>query len=133
MMSILHDWYPGDRALEFVLIVTAGVALISGVAWMVSCRLTWHPASRHLVLISALFGCLAMPVLAAALSASGCAIISIPILPVESTRVGPDIPRVNTQRSSPVQPAARDLLETAADGPGDSMALPQSRDEHNTQ
>jgi hypothetical protein len=29
MMSILHDWYLGDRALEFVLIVTVGVALLS--------------------------------------------------------------------------------------------------------
>ncbi len=69
MMSILHDWYLGDRVLEFVLIVTVGVALLSGAAWVVSWRLARQPASRHLVLISALFGCLAMPALAGVLSA----------------------------------------------------------------
>ena len=82
-MSILHDLYPGDRALEFFLIVALGVMLLSTAAWAVAWRLAKKPAARHLVLISALFGCLAMPVMAAAFSASGLTLISIPLLPAK--------------------------------------------------
>jgi beta-lactamase regulating signal transducer with metallopeptidase domain/thiol-disulfide isomerase/thioredoxin len=80
-MSILQAWYPGDRALEFGLIIALGVMLLSGAAWIAARRLPTRPAARHLVLISALFGCLAMPVVAAAFSTLGFALISIPILP----------------------------------------------------
>jgi hypothetical protein len=67
-MSVLQDLYPGDRALEFFLIVALGVIFLSTAAWAVACRLPKKPASRHLVLIAALFGCLAMPVMATAFS-----------------------------------------------------------------
>ncbi len=127
MMSILRDWYLGERVLEFVLIVTVGVALLSGVAWVVSWRLARQPASRHLVLVSALIGCLAMPVLAAALSACGCAIISIPILPVVSSPLDSGITRLGPQRGSTVDPAARDPLRTATAGLGEPVGLSRSR------
>ena len=48
------DWHPGDRALDFALIVALGVTLLSGAAWVVSSRLPRKPATRHLVLLSAL-------------------------------------------------------------------------------
>ena len=126
MMSILLDWYPGDRALEFVLIVAVGVAFLSGVAWIVSYRLARQPATRHLVLSSALFGCLAMPILAAALSACGCAFISIPLLPPESFRVEPDSTRVVPPTGSAFHPLARDPLEAASDGRGEPVAVSRS-------
>jgi len=127
MMSILHDWYPGDRVLEFVLIVTVGVALLSGVAWIVSWRLARQPASRHLVLISALFGCLAMPVLAVALSACGCAIISIPILPVASFPGDTGITRLGPQRDSTGESVAGDPLGTATAGLREPVGLSRLR------
>ena len=83
MTSILHDWYVGDRALEFALVVAVGVALLSSVAWLISRRLTRQPASRHLVLVWALLGCLVVPVLAAALHACGLSFVAIPVLPAE--------------------------------------------------
>jgi len=87
-MSVLHDWYPGDRFVEFVLIVALGVTFLSTSAWVVASWLSRRAAARHLVLISALFGCLAMPVLAAAFSASGLTLIAIPLLPAGAN--GPD-------------------------------------------
>jgi beta-lactamase regulating signal transducer with metallopeptidase domain len=83
-MSFLRDLYPGDRALEFFLIVALGVIFLSTAAWVVAWRLPKKPAARHLVLISALFGCLAMPVMEAAFSASGVTLISIPLLPAKA-------------------------------------------------
>ena len=83
-MSILQVLYPGDRALEFFLIVTLGVVFLSTAAWVVAWRLPKKPAARHLVLVSALFGCLAMPLMATAFSASGVTLISIPLLPAKS-------------------------------------------------
>ncbi len=123
MMSILHDWYPGDSALEFVLIVAVGVALLSGVAWIVSCRLGRQPATRHLVLSSALFGCLAMPILAAALSDCGCAFIAIPLLPAESFRVDTGSAHVGSPSGWMLEPMARDALGAASDGRGEPVAL----------
>ena len=82
-MSILNDWYPGDRALDFLLIVALGVTLLSTAAWAVARGLRREPAARHLVLVSALFCCLAMPPLAALFTASGWALVSIPLLPAE--------------------------------------------------
>ena len=64
-MSILQDWYPGDRLVEVLLIVALGVLILSAAAWCVARVLSKMPAARHLVLISAIFGCLAMPVMAA--------------------------------------------------------------------
>ncbi len=90
MMTTLIDWYPGDRALDFVLIVVFGVALLSGGAWLVSWRLPRRPATRHLVLVSAMVCCLAMPGLASLFTVSGLTLIAIPLLPAEPIRRGWD-------------------------------------------
>ncbi len=80
-MSMLQYWSPGDQALEFFAIVALGVGLLSTAAWIVARCLARNPAARHLVLLSALFGCLGVPALAAAFSLLGFTILSIPLLP----------------------------------------------------
>src|SRR5215831_5034738 len=94
MMATLIDWYPGDRALDFVLIVAFGVALLSGAAWIVSWRLPRKPAARHLVLVSAMICCLAMPALASVVTASGWTLIAIPLLPANPAERDWDSARV---------------------------------------
>ncbi len=83
MMLTFPDWYPGDPVLEYVSIVALGVTLLSTIAWAVAWPLPNQPVIRHLVLVSALFGCLGMPVLAAASAAFGFRLVSIPILPAQ--------------------------------------------------
>ena len=80
-MSALIHVYPGDRAVEWFLVVLLGVALLSSAGWLSVRRLTGTPATRHLVLFSALSCCLTLPALAWVLSASGLTLFSIPILP----------------------------------------------------
>ena len=94
-MSVLQAWYPGDRVLELCLIVALGVMLLSTAAWVVARRLPKKPATRHLVLISALFGCLAMPVMAMAFNTSGLTLISIPLLPAKPSETGWSVVRRN--------------------------------------
>ena len=79
-MSILQSGYPGDRAVEFLLIVGSGVALLLTMAWIVASRLPQRPAARHLVLSSAIGGSLSVPLLAAAFSATGFTLIAVPLL-----------------------------------------------------
>ncbi len=81
-MSVLHDWYPGDPTLEFFAIIAIGVALLSTLAWATALCQPRNPAARHLVLLWALFGCLAMPALAALFSVLGFTILSIPLFPL---------------------------------------------------
>jgi len=85
-MSLLIGGHLVDRILDVALIVALGVTLLSGAAWVVSWRLKRKPATRHLVLLSALISCLAMPVLAAVFTASGLTLISIPLLPAVADR-----------------------------------------------
>jgi beta-lactamase regulating signal transducer with metallopeptidase domain/thiol-disulfide isomerase/thioredoxin/uncharacterized GH25 family protein len=85
-MSLLMGWHLVDRILDFALIVAFGVTLLSGGAWAASWLLPRKPATRHLVLVSALICCLAMPVLAAVFTASGLTLISIPLLPAGTDR-----------------------------------------------
>ncbi len=85
-MSLLIDWHVADRVFDFSLIVALGVTLLSGAAWTVSWLLRRKPAIRHLVLLSALICCLAIPVLAAVCIASGLTLISIPLLPAGAER-----------------------------------------------
>ena len=104
-MSVLQALYPGDRVLELCLIVALGVMLLSTAAWVVARRLPKRPATRHLVLISALFGCLAMPFMAMAFNASGLTLISIPLLPAEPFETGLSIARAFADACVPVHPA----------------------------
>jgi beta-lactamase regulating signal transducer with metallopeptidase domain/protocatechuate 3,4-dioxygenase beta subunit/thiol-disulfide isomerase/thioredoxin len=109
MTSILQDRYPGDRSVELLLIVALGVALLSAVAWVIAKGLPKRPAGRHLVLISALCGCLAMPALALAFGASGFALFSIPLMPA-----GPE----------PSRPTAVGMMQLPATG---RLAIPVDR------
>ncbi len=93
-MTTLYDLYPGDRALDFVLIVVLGVTLLSGAAWFFSSRLPRQPAARHLILVSALLCSLGMPVLALIFSASGMTLITIPLLPATPARRDVVLPHV---------------------------------------
>ena len=86
-MSTLMRCYPGDRGLDFLLVVTLGVALASSAAWLLSRRLAANAALRHLVLSSALVCCLASPVLVWFCSAAGVTLVSIPILCGEQPRM----------------------------------------------
>ena len=87
-MSALQYIYPGDRAVEFLVIVALGVALLSSAGWLISRRLTGKPALRHLVLLSALICCLVMPVLAGVSSALKVTLITIAVLPAEGAPTG---------------------------------------------
>jgi beta-lactamase regulating signal transducer with metallopeptidase domain len=113
-MSMLQHWYPGDPAVEILLIVALGVLLLSTAAWVAAFLLPRKPAARHLVLVSALFGCLAMPVLAVAFSATGFALFAIPLLPARSpdplaTYVTLDRPLTSNDRET----ALADALQSA--------------------
>jgi beta-lactamase regulating signal transducer with metallopeptidase domain len=79
-MSTFIRCYPGDPTLAFLLVVTLGVALASGAAWLISRRLAGQAALRHLVLFSALIGCLASPAVAWLCARAGLTLVSLPIL-----------------------------------------------------
>jgi beta-lactamase regulating signal transducer with metallopeptidase domain len=89
VISTLIRCYPGDRSLAFFLAVTLGVALASGAAWLISRRLAGKAALRHLVLFSALIGCLASPAAAWLCAATGLTLVSFPILRGEQGRTAP--------------------------------------------
>ncbi|WP_165223809.1 M56 family metallopeptidase [Aquisphaera insulae] len=82
LMTIVERIYPGDTAVAWLGIVSAGVALLAAMA-VLAARLRWlarRPAPRHAVLYSALVGGLVMPLLAALVAAAGLA-IAVPVLP----------------------------------------------------
>jgi beta-lactamase regulating signal transducer with metallopeptidase domain/thiol-disulfide isomerase/thioredoxin len=107
-MFRLLDLHVVDCVFDFALIVAIGVAVQSGAAWLVSRYLPRKAAARHLVLSAALAGCLAVPVLAAAFTASGWTLISVPLLPVTSAQ---DVGVVRPPTPTPVgaRPSARAL------------------------
>ncbi len=96
-MLTLMQWYPGDRACDFFLIVAIGVTLLSAAAWVVAWRLPRRPATRHLVLASAMICCLAMPALASVFAASGWALIAIPLLPAGRASDSTPMPSVDAR------------------------------------
>ncbi|MGC1276042.1 MAG: M56 family metallopeptidase [Planctomycetaceae bacterium] len=88
-MTNAIDWNPGNDILEFVLVVTLGVTLVSSVAWLVAKRLAGNAAVRHLVLFSALVCCLASPTLSWFCEATGLALVSVPLFRGEQTQTSP--------------------------------------------
>ncbi len=86
-MSALIHWYPGDRALDLFLVVALGVSILSNAGWVVARRLVGKPATRHLVLFSALLSCLAFPALAWFFAASGVTLFTIRVLPAEPASI----------------------------------------------
>lgn len=95
-MSSLIRCYPGDRGLDFLLVVTLGVALASSAAWLISRRLAGKAALRHLVLFSALICCLASPAVAWFCAAAGLTLVSIPILRGEQGRMASGVTQIET-------------------------------------
>jgi beta-lactamase regulating signal transducer with metallopeptidase domain len=85
-MSTLLRCYPGDGIVEYWLVVTLVVALVSSAGWLVSRRLARHAALRHLVLYSALVSCLAAPAVIWLCFATGLALVSFPIFTAEHSR-----------------------------------------------
>lgn len=79
-MTALIRWSPGDRAIEFALVLMMVVWLTSSLARCIARRLPNQAALRHLVLISALVCCLASPVLIWFWKAAGVSVVSIPLL-----------------------------------------------------
>jgi hypothetical protein len=69
---------PGDRAVEFLLVVTLGVTFLSGVAWAVSRLLSGDVALRQRILLAGLICCLALPALAGLCSASRLVLVTVP-------------------------------------------------------
>jgi hypothetical protein len=98
-MSTLIHWYPGDGALDILLVVTLAVALASSAAWLVSRRLAGQAELRHLVLFCALICCLASPALAWFCSTAGLTLVSIPILPGPS----PSSPKLPVEQGLPAE------------------------------
>jgi beta-lactamase regulating signal transducer with metallopeptidase domain/thiol-disulfide isomerase/thioredoxin/protocatechuate 3,4-dioxygenase beta subunit len=121
-MSTLIDWYPGDRACDFFLIVALGVTLLSSAAWVISWRLPRRPATRHLVLSSALMCCLGIPLLASVCLESGWTLISIPLLPARPAEPGPDLAPAEPVRVPATRQSSGDHLRTAIE-PSDLARL----------
>ncbi len=132
VMPTLMPWYPGDRALDFLLIVAVGVTLLSSAAWVVAWRLPRRPATRHLVLASALICCLGMPLLASVFTASGFTLISIPLLPAQPANLISDGPRDVYEPHEPVASNLKSRLSPTTAGrrpsrglrPSDSTSTP---------
>src|SRR5262249_51575728 len=100
VMSPLIRCYPGDRSLDFLLVVTVGVALASSAAWILARRLAGKAALRHLVLFSALVWCLAYPLVAWFCAATGLTLVSFPILRGEQSKMDSGGPPIETDSVS---------------------------------
>ena len=90
-MSTFIDCYPGDRVLDFLLVVALCVAVLSSAAWIISRRLAGKAALRHLVLVVALGCCLASPGLAWFYNAAGLRLVSFPLLCGRSVTKADDV------------------------------------------
>ena len=115
-MATIITGYPGDRACDFLLIVSLGVALLSSTAWLVAWCLPRQPATRHLVLVSALICCLGMPVLASVFTASGWTLIAIPLLPARPLETDSALAGVPAVHSRPVDSALQPDVPVALRG-----------------
>jgi beta-lactamase regulating signal transducer with metallopeptidase domain len=122
-----QDWYSADRAVEFLVTVALGVLLLSTAAWVAAWRLPKQPAVRHLVLLSALLGCLGMPILAAVFVASGLRLISLPILPVGPVATDSSDAFAKPQHLTPPRHLADDLLPSLADHQAETGTSPRAR------
>src|SRR2546423_1364379 len=85
-MPTLLRCYPGDGIVEYWLVVTLVVMLVSSAGWVVSRRLARHAALRHLVLYSALLSCLVAPAVVWFCFETDLALVSFPIFTAEHSR-----------------------------------------------
>lgn len=77
-MSGLLGLSPGEGLTGLLLAVTAGVALTSAGAWVGARYLVRNAALRHVLLLSALLSCLALPAVASVCAATGFVLVTIP-------------------------------------------------------
>jgi hypothetical protein len=127
-MSTFIDCYPGDRAIDFLLVVSLCVAFLSSTAWIVSQRLARKAALRHLVLLAALGCCLASPGLALFCNAVGFRLVSFPILCERSVTNDADFANGKQFQCEPL-PASTESPRLAAKEPL-SQASGQSDDKN---
>ena len=125
-MIPLIRFYPGNRGVEFLLVVALGVALASSAAWFLSRRLAGKAALRHLVLFSALVCCLALPVLTWLFAAAGLNVVSIPILRGESGRSASAVPNVESGTAD-LRPRQPDSLPAATGLPAPKAITPTTK------
>ncbi len=119
-MSSLERLYPGDQILACMLVVVLAVTLLSTVALVLSRGLKSRAALRHCVLLSALIGDLATPMLAALWFAAGFSMVSLGWLPSPRTEGHTDTPVVvessqvvaRVSDSSEPPPAAQAAMST---------------------
>jgi beta-lactamase regulating signal transducer with metallopeptidase domain len=78
-MAFLTRWYPGDRAFEFMLVVSVGIVILSSAGWIIARCLPRRPAARHLVLLAALIASVLLPALGSVCAVIGFEMLSIPI------------------------------------------------------
>jgi beta-lactamase regulating signal transducer with metallopeptidase domain len=110
--------YPGDRDLDFLLVVISGVALVSSAACLISRRLSGKAALQHLVLFSALISCSAIPAIAWICATAGLTLVSIPMLHSEQFEMAPAVAQIEsdpaTMTSCPLAdpPAVTDQLDS---------------------
>src|SRR5580692_3115743 len=107
----LERLYPGDQILACMLVVVLAVTLLSTVALVLSQGLKARAALRHCVLLSALIGDLATPILAALWFAAGCSTVSLGWLP--SARTGDRTIAPLVAESAQVVAPARGSFEAA--------------------
>ncbi len=108
-MFPLERLYPGDQILACLLVVVLAVTLLSTVALVLSQGLKARAALRHCVLLSALIGDLATPILAALWFAAGCSTVSLGWLP--SARTGDRAVAPVVVESAPDFARAKDSVE----------------------
>jgi beta-lactamase regulating signal transducer with metallopeptidase domain len=80
MMTFFIRFYPGDRFIEFWLVVGLVVTIVSIGTWFVSRRLARQAALRRLVLHTALVACLAAPAIVGICFLTGFELASIRLL-----------------------------------------------------
>jgi beta-lactamase regulating signal transducer with metallopeptidase domain len=126
-MSILFQYYPGDGLLNLFLIVLFGVTLTASVAWLIARRLAASGALRHLILLSGLMCCLALPAVASFFSAVEVTLVSIPIIATKQPKLAPLSPPLQSD-STRIPPEQLHAPPIAAEvrSPQTNMATDQS-------
>ncbi len=88
-MADLFRWLPHEDTLELLLVVSVGVSVASGAAWLLSRHLR-NAALRHFVLLVALFSCFALPAMTFVCDAAELRLISIPVFDEQQREAAAD-------------------------------------------
>src|SRR5262249_8198182 len=105
LMSALIRCYPGDRALELLLVVILAVTLMSSAAWLLAQRLAGQAALRHAVVLAAVISSLAFPVVAWVCAAANLSLVWVPILCSQQAGAAAATTQVETFKASVCTPS----------------------------